>query len=103
MQIKKGDQVVMWYLSGNRDENVFENPNDLMIERKKREKSLIFWFWDTSLCWKQARRVATTFGLGGNIKEVQVHHCCGRAGKNLFQYSYGIHKSPSSNQTLLNR
>ena len=43
-KIKKGDQVVMWYLSGNRDETVFENPNDLMIERKNVRNHLSFGF-----------------------------------------------------------
>ena len=27
-QIKKGDKVLMWYVSGNRDESHFENPDD---------------------------------------------------------------------------
>ena len=31
--IKKGDRVVMWYASGNRDERVFENPDDFIIDR----------------------------------------------------------------------
>ena len=32
-RIKKGDKVIMWYLSGNRDENVFEDPDRLIIDR----------------------------------------------------------------------
>ena len=28
--IKAGDQLLMWYVSGNRDEEVFENANDLI-------------------------------------------------------------------------
>ena len=31
--IKKGDKVVMWYVSGNRDEEVIEQPNDFIIDR----------------------------------------------------------------------
>ena len=31
--IKAGDKVVMWYLSGNRDETVFENAEKLIIDR----------------------------------------------------------------------
>ena len=33
-QIKKGDKVVMWFLSGNRDETVFANPYDIDLTRK---------------------------------------------------------------------
>jgi linalool 8-monooxygenase len=32
--IAKGDKVVMWYLSGNRDEAVFENPDRFDVHRR---------------------------------------------------------------------
>jgi linalool 8-monooxygenase len=32
--IARGDKVVMWYLSGNRDEAVFENPNAFDVRRR---------------------------------------------------------------------
>ena len=32
-QIKEGDKVVMWFASGNRDEEVFENPYDFDVTR----------------------------------------------------------------------
>jgi linalool 8-monooxygenase len=31
--IRKGDKVVMWYCAGNRDESVYENPDDFVIGR----------------------------------------------------------------------
>jgi len=43
-QIKAGDQVLMWYLSGNRDESVFENADELQIERKNARSHLSFGF-----------------------------------------------------------
>ena len=42
--IKKDDQVLMWYVSGNRDESVFERPNDLIIDRKNARTHLSFGF-----------------------------------------------------------
>ena len=33
--IRKGDRVVMWYVSGNRDEAMIENPNDFIIDRAR--------------------------------------------------------------------
>ena len=42
--IKQGDQLLMWYLSGNRDEDVFENANDLDIERPNSRQHLSFGF-----------------------------------------------------------
>ena len=41
-QIKKGDQVLMWYLSANRDEAVFENGDAIDIERDNADKHLSF-------------------------------------------------------------
>ncbi len=43
-QIKAGDKVVMWYVSGNRDERVFDNPHDFIIDRANVRKHLAFGF-----------------------------------------------------------
>lgn len=40
--IRKGDKVVMWYVSGNRDESVWDRPNDLIIDRKDARKHVSF-------------------------------------------------------------
>lgn len=42
--IKKDDQVLMWYASGNRDEDVFENADELDIERPNSRQHLSFGF-----------------------------------------------------------
>jgi cytochrome P450 len=43
-QIKKGDKVVMWYVSGNRDEEVIEKPYDFIIDRARPRTHLSFGF-----------------------------------------------------------
>ncbi|HAC58908.1 MAG TPA: cytochrome P450, partial [Rhodobiaceae bacterium] len=43
-QIKKGDKVVMWYVSGNRDEEAIENANSFIIDRKHPRQHLSFGF-----------------------------------------------------------
>ena len=43
-QIKKGDQILMWYVSGNRDPEVFEDADVLDIERKNVRQHLSFGF-----------------------------------------------------------
>ena len=43
-QIKKDDQVLMWYASGNRDEDVFDNADVLDIERHNARQHLSFGF-----------------------------------------------------------
>lgn len=42
--IRKGDKVVMWYASGNRDERAIENPDDFIIDRKGARNHLSFGF-----------------------------------------------------------
>lgn len=42
--IKAGDRVVMWYISGNRDESVIENPNAYIIDRDRPRHHMSFGF-----------------------------------------------------------
>ena len=42
--IRKGDKVAMWYVSGNRDEEVIERPNDYWIQRPRVRQHLSFGF-----------------------------------------------------------
>lgn len=43
-QIRKGDKVVMWYLSGNRDEEVIDRPMDFIADRPRARHHLSFGF-----------------------------------------------------------
>jgi cytochrome P450 len=43
-EIKKGDKVVMWYVSGNRDDSVIDRPHDFVIDRPKVRHHLSFGF-----------------------------------------------------------
>jgi cytochrome P450 len=43
-KIKKGDKVVMWYVSGNRDEEVIERPYDFIIDRARPRTHISFGF-----------------------------------------------------------
>jgi cytochrome P450 len=43
-EIKAGDQLLMWYVSGNRDESVFERGEDLIIDRPNARNHLSFGF-----------------------------------------------------------
>jgi cytochrome P450 len=42
--IHKGDNVVMWYISGNRDESAIENPNAFIIDRERPRQHMSFGF-----------------------------------------------------------
>ncbi len=43
-RIREGDKVVMWYLSGNRDESVFEDADRLIIDRPNARAHVAFGF-----------------------------------------------------------
>jgi cytochrome P450 len=43
-QIKAGDRVIMWYVSGNRDETVIENADQFIIDRANPRHHLSFGF-----------------------------------------------------------
>ena len=42
--IRKGDKVVMWYVSGNRDDEAIEDPNNFIIDRARPRQHLSFGF-----------------------------------------------------------
>ncbi len=42
--IKEGDKVIMWYLSGNRDESVFPDADRFIIDRKNARQHVSFGF-----------------------------------------------------------
>ena len=42
--IKAGDQLLMWYVSGNRDESVFERGEEIIIDRENARNHLSFGF-----------------------------------------------------------
>jgi cytochrome P450 len=43
-QIKKGDKVVMWYVSGNRDADAIDDPDNFIIDRPRPRQHLSFGF-----------------------------------------------------------
>jgi cytochrome P450 len=43
-RIRKGDKVAMWYISGNRDEEAIDDPDDFIIDRARPRQHLSFGF-----------------------------------------------------------
>ena len=43
-QIAKGDKVVMWYISGNRDDTMIDRPDQFIIDRADARHHLSFGF-----------------------------------------------------------
>ena len=58
-RIRKGDKVVMWYVSGNRDETAIERANEFLIDRGNARQHLSFG-WGVHFC------------LGSRLAEMQL-------------------------------
>ncbi|MGZ5959533.1 MAG: cytochrome P450 [Rhizomicrobium sp.] len=43
-QIKKGEKVIMWYVSGNRDEDALDRPDEFIIDRERPRQHVSFGF-----------------------------------------------------------
>jgi cytochrome P450 len=43
-RVKKGDKVVIWYISANRDEDAIENPNRFIVDRRRPREHMSFGF-----------------------------------------------------------
>ena len=43
-QIREGDKVCMWYVSGNRDEDAIERPDEFLVDRARARQHLSFGF-----------------------------------------------------------
>ena len=43
-KVKAGEKVVLWYISGNRDEDHIENPNQFIIDRRRPREHMSFGF-----------------------------------------------------------
>lgn len=42
--IRKGERVVMWYISGNRDDTAIDRPNEYIIDRERSRQHMSFGF-----------------------------------------------------------
>ncbi len=43
-QIKEGEKVIMWYVSGNRDEDAIDRPDEFIIDRERPRQHVSFGF-----------------------------------------------------------
>jgi len=82
-QIKKGDKVAMWYVSGNRDEEAIENPNQFLIDRPNARHHLAFGFgihrcmgnrlaeMQLRVAWEEIMKRFSFIEVVGDVERVQ--------------------------------
>ncbi len=79
-QIRCGDKVVMWYISGNRDEDAIERPNDFVIDRAAPARASLVRLRHSPLRRQPACRVAVENTLGGDTGPQNADRSPRRAG-----------------------
>ena len=70
-KINKGDRVVMWYVSGNRDEEAIERPDEFIIDRAAPAPASVVRLRHPPLRRQPARRTATDDPVGGNAETLR--------------------------------
>ena len=65
-QIRKGDKVVMWYISGNRDEDSIDRPNEFIIDRARPRHHLSFGFGIHRCVGNRLAELQLTHPVGGD-------------------------------------
>ena len=91
-QIKKGDRVVMWYVSGNRDEEAIDEPNPFHHRSCKAASASLLRLRHSSLRRQPAGGNATPHRLGRNPEALarQADRSGRRTKAGLFQLHQGL-------------
>ena len=88
--IKKGDKVVMWYVSGNRDDEVIENPNAYIIDRERPRQHLSFGFGIHRCVGNRLAEMQLTHHLGRDPEALPDDQGGRRARPHLFDLREGL-------------
>ncbi len=83
--IRKGDRVVMWYVSGNRDDEVIDRPDEFMIDRARPRIHLSFGFGIHRCVGMRLAELQLQDRLAGDAEALRPHRGGRRAEAGLFQ------------------
>ena len=89
-QIKKGDKVVMWYVSGNRDEDVIERPYEFIIDRARPRTHLSFGFGIHRCVGMRLAELQLKIIWEEILKRFDNIEVVGRAEAGLFEFRQGL-------------
>ena len=99
--IRKGDRVVMWYVSGNRDEEGIENPNEFIIDRARPRTHLSFGFGIHRCVGMRLAELQLQDRVGGDAEALRQDRGGRRAEAGLFQLRQG-HRVAAGTHTCMN-
>ena len=100
-QIRKGDKVVMWYVSGNRDDEVIDNPNAYIIDRERPRQHVSFGFGNHRRVGNRLEGAAAAGDLGGDPAAFSTHRAAGGADPRRLVVHQGLRADMSKIRTRL--
>jgi cytochrome P450 len=92
--IKAGDKVVMWYVSGNRDERVFEDPDNYLIERDNVRKHLSFGFGIHRCMGNRLAELQLAILWEEILKRFERIEVCGEVERTISNFVHGYTRVP---------
>ncbi|MEJ2089027.1 MAG: cytochrome P450 [Gammaproteobacteria bacterium] len=93
-QIKAGDKVAMWYISGNRDEEVIENPNAFVIDRPSARHHLSFGFGIHRCMGNRLAEMQLRIVWEEIMKRFEMVEVVGEPKRNLSAFVHGFTELP---------
>jgi cytochrome P450 len=92
--IRKGERVVMWYLSGNRDESVIENPNAFIIDRERPRQHMSFGFGIHRCVGNRVAEMQLTIIWEEILKRFPVINLVGEPVRTYSSFVHGFESMP---------
>ncbi|MGH7011898.1 MAG: cytochrome P450, partial [Caulobacteraceae bacterium] len=92
--ISKGDRVVMWYISGNRDEAEIENPNAYIIDRERPRHHMSFGFGIHRCVGNRVAEMQLTIIWEEILKRFPVIELAGEPVRTYSSFVHGFEKLP---------
>ena len=93
-QIREGDKVIMWYISGNRDEEAIDNPNQFLIDRPKARHHLSFGFGIHRCMGNRLAEMQLRIVWEEIMKRFRMVEVVGEPERNLSAFVHGFTRLP---------
>jgi len=93
-QILKGDQLLMWYISGNRDEDVIPNANQFQVDRPNARHHLAFGFGIHRCMGNRMAEMQLRVLWEEILKRFETVEVVGEARRNYSTFIHGFRELP---------
>jgi len=93
-QIRAGDKVLMWYISGNRDEAAIERPDEFLIDRPKARHHLSFGFGIHRCMGNRLAEMQLRIVWEEIMKRFRMVEVVGEPKRNLSAFVHGFTELP---------